>query len=67
MFVFIFTTIACNLSNAFKKSKLEIYRPSAIIAHTIKGKGISFMEENNNWHYRTPNQEELENALKEIE
>ena len=30
-------------------------KPSAIIAHTIKGKGISFMEDNNNWHYRIPN------------
>ena len=38
-----------------------------IIAHTIKGKGISFMEDNNNLHYRTPNKEELEKALKEIE
>ncbi len=41
-------------------------RPNAIIAHTVKGKGVSFMEDNNNWHYRTPNLEELELALKEL-
>ena len=54
------------LSNAFKNARDEIYRPSAIIAHTIKGKGISFMEDDNNWHYRTPNEEEFKAALKEL-
>ena len=29
-------------------------KPTAIIAHTVKGKGVSFMEDNNNWHYRIP-------------
>ena len=38
-----------------------------IIAHTIKGKGVSFMEDNNNWHYRTPCKAELESALEEVE
>ena len=42
-------------------------KPSVIIANTIKGKGISFMEDNNNWHYRTPNEEELELAIQELE
>ena len=54
------------LSNAFKNAKEEISRPSAIVAHTIKGKGISFMEDDNNWHYRTPNDAEFEAALKEL-
>jgi transketolase len=36
-------------------------KPIAIIANTIKGKGISFMEDDNNWHYRIPNKEELKN------
>ena len=40
-------------------------RPSAIIAKTIKGKGVSFMENDNNWHYRIPNSEEL--ALAKLE
>ena len=29
-------------------------KPTAIIAHTVKGKGVSFMEDDNNWHYRIP-------------
>ena len=55
------------IENAFKRIKDTSDRPHMIIANTIKGKGISFMEDDNNWHYRTPNKEELENALKEIE
>ena len=42
-------------------------KPSLVIAHTIKGKGVSFMEDDNNWHYRVPNKEELQLALKELE
>ena len=42
-------------------------KPKVIIANTIKGKGISFMENNNLWHYRNPNLQELNIALKEIE
>ena len=55
------------IENAFKRIKSIPDQPHMIIAHTIKGKGISFMEDNNNWHYRTPNKEELEKALKEIQ
>ena len=55
------------IENAFKNINSITGKPHVIIAHTIKGKGISFMEDDNNWHYRTPNKEELENALKEIQ
>lgn len=41
-------------------------QPTAIICNTIKGKGISFMENNNNWHYRSPNETELSLAMKEL-
>jgi transketolase len=41
-------------------------KPKIIIAHTIKGKGISFMENNNLWHYKNPNQNELNTGLEEI-
>jgi transketolase len=41
-------------------------KPVAVVAHTVKGKGVSFMEDDNNWHYRSPNAEELERALKEL-
>jgi transketolase len=42
-------------------------RPSVIVAHTIKGKGISFMEDKLIWHYKSPNDAELELALKELD
>ena len=38
-----------------------------IIANTIKGKGVSFMENKPIWHYRSPNHEEYKIALKELE
>lgn len=41
-------------------------KPTAIIAHTVKGKGVSFMEDNNNWHYRTPTFEEVQAAKREL-
>lgn len=41
-------------------------RPKAIIAHTVKGKGVSFMENDNNWHYRIPSVEDLAKAKKEL-
>jgi len=49
--------------NAFK---LEDTRPTAIIAHTIKGKGVSFMEDDNNWHYRFPTADEVKKAKIEL-
>lgn len=41
-------------------------RPSAVIAHTVKGKGVSFMENELLWHYRSPNREQLARALAEL-
>jgi len=41
-------------------------RPSAIIARTVKGKGVSFMENDLEWHYRPPNDQDLQRALLEI-
>ena len=41
-------------------------KPLAIVAHTIKGKGISFMEDDNNWHYRIPTEEEVARAKQEL-
>ena len=41
-------------------------RPKALIAHTVKGKGVSFMEDDNNWHYRVPNEEEVGAAYREL-
>lgn len=42
-------------------------KPVAIIAHTIKGKGVSFMEDDNNWHYRIPTADEVYKARIELE
>jgi transketolase len=41
-------------------------RPTAIIAHTVKGKGVSFMEGELAWHYRSPSDEQLRAALAEL-
>ena len=41
-------------------------KPVAIIAHTVKGKGVSFMEDDNNWHYRVPTAEEVQKARVEL-
>jgi transketolase len=41
-------------------------KPIAIVANTIKGKGVSFMEDDNNWHYRIPTADEVKLARKEL-
>ncbi len=41
-------------------------QPSVIVAHTVKGKGVSFMEDDNNWHYRVPDDAELAASLTEL-
>ena len=41
-------------------------KPRMIIANTIKGKGVSFMENNNNWHYRVPTADEVKEAKIEL-
>lgn len=42
-------------------------KPVAIIANTVKGRGVSFMEDDNNWHYRIPKAEEVLAAKKELQ
>ncbi len=41
--------------------------PKAVIAHTVKGKGINFMEDDNNWHYRIPTKEEVLQAAEMLQ
>ena len=55
------------LINAFEKAKLVEEKPTVIIAHTVKGKGVSFMENNPDWHGKAPTEEELNRALRELE
>ena len=47
-------------------AKQKSKKPTMIIANTIKGKGVSFMEDDNNWHYRTPTINEVIKAKKEL-
>ena len=54
------------MEEAFTNAKQIKNKPSVIVANTIKGKGVSFMEDDNNWHYRIPNSEELKLALEEL-
>ena len=54
------------LINAFNIAKHQKEMPSVIIAHTIKGKGVSFMEGKAEWHGKAPNQEQYEQAINEL-
>ncbi|MEI6242825.1 MAG: transketolase [Chlamydiota bacterium] len=54
------------ISQVFNHFPSSNGKPTAVIAHTIKGKGISFMEDDNNWHYRLPTEEEVIIAKKEL-
>jgi transketolase len=57
--------ISCIL-NSFEGLRRQDSGPAVILARTIKGKAVSFMENNLLWHYRPPNKEELEKALAEL-
>jgi transketolase len=52
--------------DALEKARTAKGKPTVIIAHTIKGKGVSFMENTASWHGRAPNREEAERALAEL-
>lgn len=54
------------IEDVLKKVPVEKDRPSCIIAHTVKGKGVSFMENKLLWHYRTPDADEMTKALAEL-
>jgi len=55
------------LMGAFDKAALTKGRPTVIIAHTIKGKGVSFIENKTEWHGIAPKKEEYERAVKELD
>lgn len=54
------------LTTAFKEAKSSKGVPTAIIAHTHKGKGVSFMEDNAGWHGKAPSDGELAAAIEEL-
>ncbi|MFV0378019.1 MAG: transketolase [Mangrovibacterium sp.] len=51
---------------AFAKMRTPNGKPKAIIAHTVKGKGVSFMEDRLLWHYKSPNLEQYNQAIDEL-
>ena len=51
---------------AFDEAKATKGMPTAIIAHTVKGKGVSFMENNVGWHGKAPNDEEFAVAMEDL-
>ena len=53
--------------DAFAALPFEEGRPNCVIAHTIKGKGVSFIEDRAGWHHRVPTEKELTAALEELE
>ena len=52
--------------DAIETAKTVTGRPTAIVAHTVKGKGVSFMENNVDFHGKAPNAEQVAEALKEL-
>ncbi len=55
------------IQETLRQVPFEPGKPSCVLAHTVKGKGVSFMEDKLLWHYRTPQGEEYEAAIKELE
>lgn len=52
--------------DAFDKARACKGKPTAVIAKTHKGKGVSFMEDNPGWHGKAPNAEEAKQAVEEL-
>ena len=55
------------ITNAFENAKEVKGKPTCIIAKTIKGKGVSFMENKVEWHGKAPNEEQFTQAMQELE
>lgn len=55
------------IAAAFKEAREHKEQPTAIIAKTVKGKGVAFMENQVGWHGKAPNKEEYETAMKDLE
>lgn len=54
------------MEKALTRIPFESHKPSLLIAHTIKGKGVSFMEGKIEWHYKSSNEQEYNSAIKEL-
>ncbi len=54
------------IAEAIDRAKAEKGRPSMIIANTVKGKGVSFMEGKSAWHGKTPDEEQFKGAFEQL-
>ncbi len=54
------------MEKVFSRIPFNKEKPNLVIAHTIKGKGVSFMEDNYKWHHKVPNDKEYDQALNEL-
>ena len=54
------------IQEAINKAKESIDKPTVIVSNTVKGKGVSFMENQVSWHGKAPNDEQYEKALEEL-
>jgi transketolase len=54
------------IRSALAQAKATKGMPTAVLAHTVKGKGVSFMENVASWHGTAPNAEQFEEAIKEL-
>jgi transketolase len=55
------------LLDTFNAVPFETARPSCVIAHTVKGRGVSFIEDRVEWHHKVPTAEQVERALEELD
>lgn len=55
------------IDSAFQRIPFSNGQPSVIIAKTVKGKGVSFMENKLEWHYKSPNDEQFRRAMEELD
>jgi transketolase len=55
------------LSDLFAQLPFEPGKPNLVLAHTVKGKGISFIEDKVKWHHHVPTDQEYATAISELE
>jgi transketolase len=60
-------TCACPDGHAFDRVPFEPGKPSLIVANTVKGKGVSYMENQKQWHHKVPSDEQFALAMQELD
>ena len=57
----------CALAELFDQVPFKPGKPNLVLAHTVKGKGVSFIENSQKWHHRVPSDEEYDTAIQELD